>query len=200
MTISIESYQSRLTPEDCAIVLVDFLHGFDPGLQTIPTKRWERNVEAFAKLAKLFQPRSPVFVLGDEGGFRGKFYDAIKEQLPDAPRFGRHTPSAMQAEDFRNALEATGRKRIVIGGVSLDLCTMHTSLDMLKAGYEVFVVVDCSGTESELVQTAAMMRLTQAGAVMTNWVSLASELMGDWQTPEGEVVGKLYAESAWSGH
>jgi Isochorismatase family len=192
--IDLERYQTRLTPGDCVIVLVDFLHGFDPGLRTMAVERWTRNVEAFAQLAALFAPRSPVFVLGDEGSFRGKY-------LPDAPRFGRETPSAMQAEVFRDALAATGRKRIIIGGISLDLCTLHTSLDMLKAGYEVYVVVDCSGTESELVQMAAMLRLTQAGAVMTNWVSLASELMGDWRTPEGAEVGRLYTElSAWNGH
>ena len=201
MTISLEQYQTRLTPEDCAIVLVDYLHGFDPGLQTIPDDRWQKNVTAFVKLAKLFQERCPVLVLGDEGGFRGDFYDVLSDELPDAKRYGRNTPSAMQSDEFRDALTATGRGRVVIGGISLDLCTLHTTLDMLKAGYEVFVVVDCSGTESELVQTAAMMRLTQAGAVMTNWVSLGSELMGDWGTPEGEAVGNLYAEmSAWSGN
>ncbi len=197
---SLETYQTRLVPEDCVMVLVDYLTGFDPGLRTLPRERWELNITAFTRLAKIFAVRTPVFVLGDEGDFRGNFYPQIAENVPDAPRFERDTPSAFQSEAFRNALAAAGRKRVIIGGVSLDLCTLHTTLDLLKAGYEVFVVVDCSGTESELVQTAAMMRLTQAGAVMTNWVSLASELMGDWRTPEGEAVGRLYAElSAWNG-
>ncbi len=197
---SIDRYQTRLVPEDCAIVLVDFLTGFDPGLRTIPRARWDLNVTAFTRLAKIFASRIPVFVVGDEGDFRGQFYPQINENVPDAPRFGRSTPSAYQAEAFRTALEASRRKRILLGGISLDLCTLHTSLDLLKAGYEVYVLVDCSGTESELVQTAAMLRLTQAGAVMTNWVSLASELMGDWRTQEGEEVGRLYAElSAWNG-
>jgi nicotinamidase-related amidase len=194
------NYQDRLQPEQCAIVLVDFLSGFDPGLRTIARDRWEKNITAFTRLAQIFEPRLPVFVLGDEGDFRGTFYPQIAEHVPNAPRFERTTPSAMQSERFREALAATKRKRIIIGGISLDLCSLHTSLDLLKAGYEVYVVVDCSGTESELVQTAAMMRLTQAGAVMTNWVSLASELMGDWRTPEGKAVGALYAElSAWNG-
>jgi nicotinamidase-related amidase len=198
---SIDRYQTRLVPEECALILVDFLDGFDPGLRTMSRERWKLNVAAFTKLAKIFAARTPVFVLGDEGDFRGSFYPQIAENVPDAPRFERFTPSAYQSETFRSALAASGRKRVVIGGVSLDLCTLHTSLDLLKAGYEVYVVVDCSGTESELVQTAAMMRLTQAGAVMTSWVSLASELMGDWRTPEGVQVGQLYAElSAWNGH
>ena len=197
---ALERYQTLLTPEDCAIVLVDYLTGFDPGLRTMPRERWDRNVAAFVRLAAAFQARTPVLVLGDEGGFRGRFHPALAEHLPDAPRFERHTPSALRSGPFRGTLAATGRRRVVIGGISLDLCTLHTSLDLLREGYEVFVVVDCSGTESELVQTAAMLRLTQAGAVMTSWVSLASELMGDWQTPEGEKVGALYQElSAWGG-
>jgi hypothetical protein len=42
------------------------------------------------------------------------------------------------------------------------------------------------------------MRLSQAGAVLTSWGSVASELMRDWASDEGPAVGALYQElSAW---
>lgn len=75
---------------------------------------------------------------------------------------------------------------------------LQTSLDVLKAGYEVYIVVDVSGSDTALSETAAMMRLTQAGAVMTNWVSLASELLDDWANAEGPQIGELYQKySSW---
>ena len=87
-----------------------------------------------------------------------------------------------------------------MAGISINNCLMLTALDAMAAGYEVYVVVDASGTNSQLVELAAMMRLTQAGAVMTSWVTLASELMNDWQTPEGAKVGALYQKySDWGG-
>ena len=59
-------------------------------------------------------------------------------------------------------------------------------------------MVDASGTESTLVEQAAMMRLTQAGAVMTNWVQVGSELLTDWESPQGPKLGALYSQySRW---
>jgi len=85
----------------------------------------------------------------------------------------------------------TGRRTVVLGGISLDNCTSLTSLDLLAAGYEVYVVVDASGADSELVERVAVHRLLQAGAVLTTWLQFACEVMGDWQTPEGPEIGKL---------
>ena len=97
-------------------------------------------------------------------------------------------------------LKQINRPKVIMAGISIDNCVLQNALDILAAGYEVYVVVDVSGTESQLVEIAAMMRLTQAGAVMTSWVSLASELLDDWNTPEGPEVGALYQElSAWGG-
>lgn len=95
-------------------------------------------------------------------------------------------------------MEETARKRWLVGGISLDICTTLLTLDMLAAGFEIFVVVDASGSDSTLVESAAMSRLAQAGATLVSWGTVASELMRDWQTAEGPEVGKLYAElSAW---
>lgn len=102
--------------------------------------------------------------------------------------------------NFRKVIQEEGRKKLIMAGISINNCLMLTALDAMAAGYEVYVVVDASGTNSQLVEQAAMMRLTQAGAVMTSWVTLASELMNDWQTPEGAKVGALYQKySDWGG-
>ena len=84
-------------------------------------------------------------------------------------------------------------------GISTDNCLIQTALDILKAGYEVYIIVDASGTESKLAEDAAISRLTQAGAVITNWGCIAFELMKDWHL-EGEKIGALYQEhSRWGG-
>jgi hypothetical protein len=176
--------------------MVDYLTGFWPGLRSIDSVVYENNVTALAKIGAIFA--LPTIVLGDEGGFRGRFYPQIAAHLPHAQRIARQSPSAWKEPAFREALERAGRRKLIIAGISIDNCVLQTSLDLLRAGYEVYVVVDASGTDSRLVEDAALMRLAQAGVVMTSWVSLASELMDDWRHPTGPAVGLLYQQhSAW---
>lgn len=191
------NYTQKVSRENAAVILVDFLDGFLPGLKTIDHTLLRKNAEAFARLGEIF--RLPTIMLGEEGGFRGKFFPELVAHSEHAVRVERHTPSAWDEPRFRQEIERIGRKKLLVGGISLDICTTQLSLDLLAAGYEVYVVVDVSGSDTRLNEQAAMMRLAQAGAVMTNWASLASEIMRDWQTPEGPHVGQLYQEfSYWS--
>ncbi|MDQ3041067.1 MAG: isochorismatase family protein [Acidobacteriota bacterium] len=192
------NYLEKLTPENSLLVLVDYLTGFIPGIKTIAPDVYQNNVSALARIGEIFKDRMPTLVLGDEGGFRGKFFDQINEFLPDAPRVARNTPSAWHAEEFRRRLDESGRRKIIMAGISIDNCVTQTALDVLRAGYEVYILPDVSGSDHLLAEQAAISRLVQAGAVMTNWVSLASELMDGWAKPEGRQIGELYQKySAW---
>ena len=199
--IADRDYTEKLTPDNCALVMVDFLTGFDPGLSTIPRAEYNHNTRALAKMSGIF--KLPTIVLGEEGGFRGKFYPLVQEFLkgPNYVRVERHTPSAWDEPKFREELKKTGRKKVILGGISLDICTQLLALDLLRAGYDVYVVTDCSGTDQPIVEISAMMRMTQAGAVMVTWGTLASEIMKDWQSPYGAAIGKLYMEeSNWGAY
>jgi len=55
------------------------------------------------------------------------------------------------------------------------------TLCALEEGFQVFVVTDASGTFNKSVRDAALMRMAQAGAVMTNWFAVACELQRDWR-------------------
>ena len=197
-TTQISAFREKLTPENSILIMVDYLTGFLPGIKTIEPKEYQNNVSALANIGKIFKDRMPTIILGDEDGFRGKFFDQINEFLPDAPKVDRHTPSAWHAAEFRDLLEKHNRKKVIMAGISIDNCVMQTGLDVLKNGYELYVLPDVSGTDSLLVEQGAISRLTQAGAVMTNWVSLASELMDDWETPESKFIGEIYQKySKW---
>jgi len=192
------NYSEKLTRDNCVVILVDFLDGFLPGLKTINHDLLRKNVEAFACLSKIFQ--LPTIMLGEEGGFRGKFFPEVVAHADHAVRIERHTPSAWDEPNFRDKLASLGRKKVLLGGISLDICTLQLTLDLQEAGYESYVVVDVSASDTSLNETAALLRMTQAGAVMVSWASVASELMKDWQTPEGPAVGQLYQELSYWGN
>ena len=198
ITTNDSSYLVKLTSKNSVLVMVDYLTGFLPAIKTIDVETFQNNVTALAKIGKIFE--LPTIILGDEGAFRGKFMPQIDKYLSHGQHIERHTPSGWGAPEFVEALAKIDRPKVIMAGISTDNCVTQTALDLLKAGYEVYIIVDASGTDSKLVEDAAIARMMQAGAVITNWGCIASELMGDWQSPEGEQIGALYQEhSQWGG-
>ena len=96
---------------------------------------------------------------------------------PVAKRCGTFTRSTPRG--------VTGRRDVIIGGISIDNCTLHTALDLLRAGYNVQVVVDVSGSNSKLAEDAALARLQAGGAVNSGWLNTLTELGQDFAGPWG---------------
>ena len=183
---------SRVDPAEAVLVLVDYTDGLYPVVDTIDVDEMLNNAVALAKIAESHD--MPIMVLGDEGGFYGRMHPAIKSFAEgEGQPFTRTTPSAWQSGAFREALEATGRTQVLIGGISTDNCTFLTSLDLLRAGYDVYVVSDIGGSDSAQAEEAALMRLRDAGAATANWIMLGSELLDTWDTPQGKALGQIYA-------
>ncbi len=95
---------------------------------------------------------------------------------------------------FKEAVETTGRKKLIIAGISTDVCLLFPVLSAISEGYDVYAVFDSSGTWNDIAQQATMMRLSQAGCKTTNWVSVAAELQKDWRNPTGQGLGELLGE------
>jgi nicotinamidase-related amidase len=193
----------NLTSENAALVLVDYQDGLMSLIKTLDPATLRNNAVALMKLGQAFN--LPTVVLGDEGGFRGKFMPELRQVVTKNATFvERHTPSAWREPKFVEAIKKTGRKKLIIAGITTDNCVTLLTLDALRAGYDVYVVLDAGGCDSKTAEEAIISRLTQAGAVVVNWVQLASELLVDWQRPVGTVVGKIYADhigganSPWS--
>jgi hypothetical protein len=172
-------------PENTVLVYVDYVTGLDNLLTTIPGKQYRNNVTAFSKFSSLF--KIPTGILGEENNYYGTFLPEIKKLITEGGKTfaPRSTPTGYTAE-FASWLKSTGRSNVVIGGISIDNCTLHTSLDLLRNGYNVFVVVDVSSTNSKLAEDSAIQRLIQAGAVPVSWLNALTELGADFAGPYGK--------------
>ncbi len=170
---------------DTIIIYVDYVTGLDNLMTTLPGKQYRNNIAAFAKFAPLFD--LPAGVLGEENDYYGTFLPEIKALVDAGHRTfqSRSSPTGYTPE-FAEWIAGTGRKNVLIGGISIDNCTLHTSLDLLRNGYRVFVVVDVSSTNSKMAEDAAIMRLAQAGAVPVGWLQALTELGTDFAGPHGK--------------
>jgi nicotinamidase-related amidase len=64
------------------------------------------------------------------------------------------------------------RKKLIVAGVSTEVCVAFVALSAIKAGYEMYAVIDASGTWNKLVQELAFQRMVEAGVVrLPGWLS-----------------------------
>ena len=173
---------SRLSKNDAAVLLVDHQTGLISGLvRDYSVDEFKNNVLALANTAKFFN--LPVILTTSfENGPNGPLMQELVELFPDAPKIARPGQiNAWDNEEFVKAIEATGKKQLIIAGVVTDVCVAFPALSAMKAGYEVFVVTDASGTFSKQVANAALMRMAHGGVQLMNWFSVACELQRDWR-------------------
>jgi nicotinamidase-related amidase len=181
----------RLSIDDAAVLLIDHQAGLLSLVQDYSPDEFRNNVLALADTAKHFRLPT-ILTTSFEDGPNGVLMPELKAAFPDAPFIPRPGQiNAWDNEDFVAAIKKTGRRQLIMAGVVTDVCVTFPALCALEAGYQVFVVVDASGTFNKSVRDAALMRMTQAGAVMVNWFAVACELARDWRNDMEGLAGLL---------
>jgi nicotinamidase-related amidase len=182
----------RLDKNDAAVLLVDHQAGLLSLVRDIEPDKFKNNVLALADLAKYFELPT-ILTTSFETGPNGPLVPELKEIFPDAPYIARPGQiNAWDNEDFLAAVEATGKKQLIIAGVVTEVCVAFPALSALEAGYEVFVVTDASGTFNPLTRDAAWDRMSAAGAQLMTWFGTACELHRDWRN-DIEGLGALFS-------
>jgi nicotinamidase-related amidase len=168
-----------LDPSDTVFLLLDHQAGLFQTVKDITVAELRSNTVTLAKLATLM--KIPVITTASEpNGTNGPLMPEIHEFAPHAVYVARKGEvNAWDNEDFVKAVNATGRRQLIIAGVVTDVCVAFVTPSALQAGYEVFVVTDASGTFNTAVREAAWTRMANAGAQLMNWFGVACELHRD---------------------
>jgi nicotinamidase-related amidase len=186
--------RERLTAENCVFAFVDHQTGLMNLVHNVEPVTFKNYVLGLGEAAKLHKV-PVVLTTSAETGPNGPLLPELRAMFPDAPLISR--PGQINAWDnaeFVAAIQKTGRKKIVVSGITTDVCVAFVTLSALDAGYEVYVVVDASGTMNADVQEAALMRMANAGAIMGNWFAISCELLSDWRNPAGPGSAELFSK------
>lgn len=182
----------KLDKDNCAVLLVDHQAGLLSLVRDIEPERFNNNVLALADAAKYFRLPT-ILTTSFEDGPNGPLMPELKALFPDAPYIARPGQiNAWDNADFVQAVNATGKKQLLIAGVVTEVCVAFVALSAIEAGYEVFVVTDASGTFNAIARDSAWQRMTAAGAQLINWFGVACELHRDWRN-DVEGLGTLLA-------
>ncbi len=176
------SNRELLTPENCAVIFIDHQPQMAFGVTSIDRQLLRSNVVALARSAKLF--KVPTIVTAVESlSFSGYVWPELLHVLPGVP-IERSSMNSWDDKKFVQAVEKTGRKKLVIAALWTEVCLSMPALDAMAAGYEVYMVTDASGGTSKEAHDMAVMRLAQAGAVPVTWQQVLLEYQRDWSHKE----------------
>jgi nicotinamidase-related amidase len=114
-------------------------------------------------------------------GFSGYVWPQLLDVFPGQQVVERTSMNSWDDAGFRKAIEATGRKNILMTGLWTEVCVTWPTIEMLGAGYNMYVVEDCCGATSAAAQEAALSRMVQAGAVRLTTIAALLEWQRDWK-------------------
>ncbi|USP11866.1 isochorismatase family protein [Aeromonas dhakensis] len=180
----------RFTGENAAMLLIDHQVGTMGWAKSMPFEELKRNALMLAKTAKIL--KMPVVLTSSmEEYAQGPLLSELETILPDefATRVKRlGIVNAMEDENFAAAVKATGRKKLIIAGVTNDVCTVYPALSLVRDGYDVQVVADAGASPSKFGDDMALRRMEKNGATLTSTNQVIAELAGNWATPEGTQI------------
>ena len=165
-----------LTPENAAVILIDYQPGLIEGTNSISRDNLVNNVVAMAKVAKLYGMPTVLATIAVQAGYQQDTIDEIRQVLVDVVSIDRNSVNAWEEPAFRDAVVATGRKKLIMAALWTEVCLMYPALDLLKEGYEVYALSDVSGGTTVDAHNRGMERLIQAGAVPVTWEAVMAEL------------------------
>lgn len=180
----------KLDAGNAAMLLIDHQVGTMGWVRSIGFEELKRNALMLAQAARIL--KLPVVLTSSmEDYVQGPLLSELETILPQAfaARIRRRgIVNAMEDESFASAVKATGRRKLIIAGVTNDVCTVYPALSLVRDGYEVQVVADAGGSPTKMADDIALRRMERGGVTLTSTNQLIAELAGSWSTPEG---GKL---------
>jgi nicotinamidase-related amidase len=176
---------NTLQPDNCAFAFIDHQPYVAFPVQSIAPSELLNNVTALAEVARAQDIPTILTTIGARGGpLADPLFQQLQAAFPDVAPIDRTSTNAWADTRFVHAIEATGRRKLVLCGLWTEVCLAQTVVSALKDGYEVFFVADCSGGLSPEAHEEAKRRMTQAGAVPMTWFAVVAELYPEFTAPE----------------
>ncbi|WP_024527470.1 hydrolase [Serratia fonticola] len=172
-----------LDPKNSALIFIDHQPQMAFGVANIDRQQLKNNVVALAKAGKIFNVPT-IFTSVESESFSGYIWPELLAVHPELTPIERTSMNSWEDAAFVKAVEATGRKKLVISALWTEVCLTFPALMALEAGYEVYVVTDTSGGTSVDAHERAIDRMVQAGAIPVTWQQVLLEYQRDWARKE----------------
>jgi len=178
----------RLTPETAVLLLVDHQAGLVSGIRDLAPDEVRHNAVAFARAARVLGV--PVVLTSTAPMMWGPTLPELTEALPGVANIERSVVNAWDEPRVRDAVARTGRRKLMIGGITTHVCLAFPAMSAVADGYDVYALLDASGTWSDLLRLTAIEQMRQAGVTITSGSAAFVEMLHDNASP---IAGEFYA-------
>ncbi|KDR73315.1 hypothetical protein GALMADRAFT_228402 [Galerina marginata CBS 339.88] len=175
----------RINKDDVALLVVDHQIGLFQLVRDYQPDEFRNAILAHAAIGKVFSLPT-ILTTSAETGPNGPLPKEIVDMHSDAPFIKRNGEvDAWDNKDFRDAVRATGKKQIIIGGITTDVCTAFLALSLVQEGYTVYANAEASGAMSQRIADDANDRMRAAGVHVLSSFAVVCDLMRDWRNTPG---------------
>lgn len=182
-----------VTPQNAVLAMIDYQPEQYAGVRSVGRDELLAHVTMLGRVATTFGLPVVLSTVYVKHGMSGTNPE-LREVLPGVAEIDRTSMNSWEDEDFRAAVERSGRKKLILAGLWTEVCVAFPALDALRAGYEVYVVADAIGGVSKVAHESALQRMTQAGATPITVLGLACELQRDWGRPGADRLRAVMRE------
>jgi nicotinamidase-related amidase len=172
-----------LTPQNSALILIDHQPQMAFGVQSIDRQMLLNNVVGLAKAGKAFKIPTVLTTVAEKT-FSGPIFPQIKEVFPEIKPVDRTSMNSWDDAGFREAVQRTGRRKLVMAALWTEVCLSMPVIEMLREGFDIYIVTDASGGTSVEAHGMAIQRMIQAGAIPMTWTQVMLEWQRDWARQE----------------
>ena len=173
-----------LTPQNAAFVIIDYQPVQVNSIASMDRQLLVNHIVGTAKAAVTYDLPIVHSTVNVKTGLNKPPIPQLRKVLGELPTYDRTSINSWEDVEFRKAVEATGRKKLIMTALWTEACLTFPALDALREGYEVYVVADAVGGTSFTAHEMALRRIEQAGGKMISVAQLFCELQRDWQRKE----------------
>lgn len=178
--LSQTSNDCLLTPENTAWLVIDYQPAQIRSVRSIDRAYLISRIVSLARLSAIYRLPTVLSTVHRAEEDTDDTIPVLRRELGDIPSYRRTAINAWEDRDFRQAVQATGRKNLLITALWTESSLTFSTLDALAEGFGVYPVVDAVGGTSLRAHKAALHRMERAGATPTTFAQLCCELQRDW--------------------
>ncbi|MCY1141441.1 isochorismatase family protein [Actinoplanes sp. Pm04-4] len=183
------------SPENSALVLIDYQPEMLSTVTSMDTKLLELNVRALARSARLLNVPTVLTTVGVKAGVNHPTIASLRQEVPDLVEYDRMTMNTWEDPAVHRVIKQTGRHNLVFAALYTEICLAYPVVNAQADGYRTMFAADAVGGMSPVAHDIAIKRMIQAGAIPNTWLAVVTEWVRSWDSKyadTGREIGAWY--------
>jgi nicotinamidase-related amidase len=172
----------RLTRDNAVLLLVDHQVGLVAGSRFPEPQDLRKNVVGLARASKILGVPIVTTTTMSDGMF-GPIFPELADILKDQEIIDRTKVNPFDELEITSLIKKTGRSKVIVAGVNTAVCTSFPAISAVNAGYGAYAAIDASGAFDATEQQTAMIRMTQAGVIVSDYNAIVVEMLANNADP-----------------